>query len=108
MAQETATARGFAVPGLISISTLSDGTLAVSTQQLRVSKSKGENVTWERQGGGDFNILFNSGTPFDRMDYNQNTGKSLAPRQDAPLGTYKYTVQVTGHPDLDPQVIIDP
>jgi len=66
-------------------------------------------VTWEREGGvGDFSILFNSGTPFDRRNYDQNTAKSVPPRQDAPLGPYKYTVQVTGFSDLDPDVIIDP
>ncbi len=107
MAQETATARGFAVPALVTISTLGDGTLAVSTQQLRLSRSGGK-VTWEREGGGDFSILFDSGTPFDRRNFDKNTARSVAPRQDAPLGSYKYTVQVSGYPDLDPEVIIDP
>ncbi len=108
MAQETATARGVADPGLVTISTLSNHTLAVSTQQLRLSKSRGEKVTWERDGGGDFSILFDSGTPFDRRNFDKNTARSVPPRPDAPLGSYKYTVQVSGYPDLDPEVIVDP
>jgi len=106
MPQETATAKGFADPGLVTISTLGDGTLAVSTQQLRLSRSGGK-ATWQRDDGGDFSILFNSGTPFDRRNFDKNTARSVAPRPDAPLGSYKYTVQVAGFPDLDPDVIIN-
>jgi hypothetical protein len=109
MAEEAGTAKGFANPeAVVTITIGPDGQLSVDNDPITLSKGKGHRATWRLQGGaGTFTIIFGN-SPFPTNQYNHNTAKSLAPHPDAMLGTYKYTVQVPGCNDLDPQVIVDP
>lgn len=108
MAQETGTAKGFAGPEqVVTITIGPNGQLSVDNDPITLSKGKGHRATWRLQGGaGTFNILFGK-SPFAAIQYNHDTAKSLAPDPNAALGTYKYTVQVAGCTDLDPQVVVD-
>jgi len=109
MAQETGAAKGFAgTEAVVTITIGPDGQISVDNDPIKLSKGKGHRATWRLQGGtGTFNIIFGN-SPFPANQYNHNTAKSLAPHPNAMVGTYKYTVQVPGCNDLDPQVIVDP
>jgi len=109
--QETGTAKGFANPEAVVTITAGPGPncqLSVDKDPITLSKGKGHRATWRLEGGaGTFNIIFGN-SPFPANQYNHNTAKSLAPHPNAMVGTYKYTVQVPGCKDFDPQVIVDP
>ncbi len=109
MTQETGTAKGFAGPEeVVTITVGSNNILSVNKPRITLSKTQGTRATWEIQGGTEFNIIFDGDSPFDQKQYNQNAAKSLGPRGNASFGTYKYTVQVPGCNDLDPDLIVEP
>ncbi len=108
MAQETGTAKGFADPEVVTITIGANSQISVDKNEITLSKRKGHRATWQIRGGTrSFNIIF-ADSPFDGDQFDNGTANSLAPRQDAREGAYKYTVQVPGCNDLDPQVIVDP
>ncbi len=109
MAQETGTAKGFAGPEqVVTITIRPNGQLSVDNDPITLSKGQGHRATWRLQGGpGTFKIIFGN-SPFPTNQYDHITANSLAPHANAAYGTYKYTVQVAGCTDLDPQVVVDP
>ncbi len=108
MTEQTGTAKGYAGPEVtVTISREPNGTLAVDKQQLPLSKKKGDLAGWQLSGGGGFTLEFEDPSPFDRREYNQDTARNVPLRSDVKYGSYKYTVKVTGYPDLDPDVIVD-
>ena len=108
MAEQTGTAKGYAGPEVtVTITREPNRTLAVDIQQLRLSKKKGDLAGWQLSGGGDFTLEFEDPSPFDRREYDQDTARNLPLRAGVDYRSYKYTVKVTGYPDLDPEVIVD-
>lgn len=108
MAEETGTARGIAAPDeIVTITVGPNNTLSVNKPSITLSKRQGNRATWQIQGGTDFSIVFDVDSPFDQKRYDHRTAKSLTPRPSAPLDTFKYTVQVPGCNDLDPELIVE-
>ncbi len=109
MPQETGTAKGFMGPEeVVTIAIGPNGQLSVDKDPITLSKGQGHRATWRLQGGpGTFKIILGN-SPFLANQYNHITAKSLALDPNAKEGTYKYTVQVAGCADLDPQIVVDP
>ncbi len=108
MTEQTGTAKGYAGPeAVVTITRELNTTLAVDIQQLRLSKNSGNLAGWQLSGGGDFTLVFEEPSPFEHREFNQATARNIPLRAGITYGNYKYTVKVTGYPDLDPQVIVD-
>ena len=107
MAEQTGTAKGYAGPEtVVTITREANKTLAVDIQQLRLKKN-GNLAGWQLSGGGDFTLVFEEPSPFEHREFNQDTARNVPLRAGVAYRSYKYTVKVTGYPDLDPQVIVD-
>lgn len=108
MGQTTGTVMGHEKPATVTISIV-QGSIVVNPQTaITLSKQAGDRVTWQRAGGGEFEIEFKNKTPFYSFRFNQNDAHGLKVRDTAPYDVYSYTVKVPGYPDLDPEVIVDP
>ncbi len=108
MGQTIGTVREHEKPASVVVTiSIVQGSIVVDLHTFKLRQQVGDTATWQRKGGGEFEVEFKNATPFDSFRFNQNNAKELKVRGQAPYGPYRYTVKVPGYPDLDPEVIVD-
>ena len=108
MTPKAGTAQAFAgTEKVVTITVKGGGKIEVDKNTILLSKARGDRASWRREGEGPFKIIFRGVLPLGSLVFDQDHAKNLAPDANAPLDTYKYTVQVPGCDDLDPEVIVD-
>ena len=73
-----------------------------------VTIEQGHGVRWVCEGGGNFDVIFQRGSPFtaDRFDPGNDRSGPALPLPN-PGRMYKYRVEIKGLPPLDPRVVVD-
>jgi hypothetical protein len=94
--------------------TIVNGALNVSPDPARPSKGQNQQVLWQNKTGQNgVTVSFAAGSnpfaPNNNWSINNNATQASGPITVAAGSTsYKYTVRLSGFPDLDPNVIVDP
>ncbi len=84
----------------------------VDLDPVNVSKGRGDEVVWECAGGANFEVIFDTDSPFQDSHFHQGRNCSGSAKATAIVNTkeqpyeYKYTVKAGGG-TADPSTIVD-